>query len=93
LVPGIISVLLDGAFLPFLTRHRPKNGSATTGSQAMWQPSDTSDGMAHSCAAAGAGGDILAKLGRILENTVKLGAHVPGWLVKLLQAGKEAMEQ
>ena len=36
---------------------------------------------------------ILTELGSILENAVKLGAHVPGWLVKLLQAGKEAMEQ
>ena len=39
------------------------------------------------------GWDILTELGSILENAVKLGAHVPGWLVKLLQAGKEAMEQ
>ena len=36
---------------------------------------------------------ILTELGSILENAVKLGAHVPGWLVKLLQAGKEAMKQ
>jgi toxin secretion/phage lysis holin len=36
---------------------------------------------------------ILTELGSILENAVKLGAHVPGWLVKLLQAGKDAMEQ
>ena len=36
---------------------------------------------------------ILTELGSILENAVKLGAHVPGWLVKLLKAGKEALEQ
>ena len=36
---------------------------------------------------------ILTELGSILENAVKLGANVPGWLVKLLQAGKDAMEQ
>ena len=36
---------------------------------------------------------ILTELGSILENAVKLGAHVPGWLVQLLQAGKDAMEQ
>ena len=36
---------------------------------------------------------ILTELVSILENAVKLGANVPGWLVKLLQAGKEAMEQ
>ena len=36
---------------------------------------------------------ILTELGSILQDAVKLGAHVPGWLVKLLQAGKDAMEQ
>ena len=36
---------------------------------------------------------IITELGSILENAVKLGANVPGWLVKLLQAGKDAMEQ
>jgi toxin secretion/phage lysis holin len=35
---------------------------------------------------------ILTELGSILENAVKMGAHVPGWLVGLLQTGLEAME-
>jgi toxin secretion/phage lysis holin len=36
---------------------------------------------------------ILTELGSILENAVKLGAHVPGWLVKLLKVNLEAMEE
>ena len=35
---------------------------------------------------------ILTELGSILENAVKLGATVPGWLVAMLQAGLKAME-
>ena len=30
---------------------------------------------------------ILTELGSILENAVEMGAHVPGWLVKLLKTG------
>jgi toxin secretion/phage lysis holin len=36
---------------------------------------------------------IITELGSILENAVKLGANVPGWLVKLLKAGVKAVEQ
>ena len=35
---------------------------------------------------------IITELGSILENAVKMGAAVPGWLVKLLEAGAKAME-
>ena len=35
---------------------------------------------------------IITELGSILENAVKMGASVPGWLVKLLEAGAKAME-
>lgn len=36
---------------------------------------------------------ILTELGSVLENAVKLGAKVPGWLIRLLRAGRQAMEQ
>ena len=36
---------------------------------------------------------IITELGSILENAVKLGANVPGWLVKLLKASAKAVEQ
>ncbi len=36
---------------------------------------------------------IVTELGSILENAVKLGAKVPLWLVKLLKASAEIMEQ
>lgn len=35
---------------------------------------------------------ILTELGSILENAVKLGAKIPGWLLKLLQAGLDAVD-
>ena len=35
---------------------------------------------------------IITELGSILENAVKMGASVPGWLVKLLEAGAKAVE-
>lgn len=35
---------------------------------------------------------IITELGSILENAVKMGAAVPGWLVQLLEAGAKAME-
>ena len=35
---------------------------------------------------------IITELGSILENAVKMGAAVPGWLVKLLEAGAKAVE-
>lgn len=35
---------------------------------------------------------IVTELGSILENAVKMGAAVPGWLVKLLKAGKKAVD-
>lgn len=35
---------------------------------------------------------ILTELGSVLENAVKLGAKVPGWLIKLLRAGQKALE-
>lgn len=35
---------------------------------------------------------ILTELGSILENAVKMGANVPAWLVKLLKAGLNAVE-
>ena len=35
---------------------------------------------------------IITELGSILENAVKMGAAVPGWLIKLLEAGAKAME-
>ena len=35
---------------------------------------------------------ILTELGSILENAVKMGANVPGWLVKLLKAGMDAVD-
>ena len=36
---------------------------------------------------------IITELGSILENAVKLGAKVPGWLVKLLKASTNIVEQ
>lgn len=36
---------------------------------------------------------ILTELGSVLENAVKLGAKVPGWLIKLLRAGQQALEK
>lgn len=35
---------------------------------------------------------IITELGSILENAVKLGAVVPSWLTKLLQAGLKAVD-
>jgi phage-related holin len=35
---------------------------------------------------------IVTELGSILENAVKMGAKVPGWLVKLLKASADLME-
>ncbi len=35
---------------------------------------------------------IITELGSILENAVKLGATVPGWLTKLLRASLKAVE-
>lgn len=35
---------------------------------------------------------IVTELGSILENAVKMGANVPGWLVKLLQASANLVE-
>ena len=35
---------------------------------------------------------ILTELGSILENAVKLGAAVPGWLVKILKTGLTAVD-
>lgn len=35
---------------------------------------------------------ILTELGSVLENAVKLGAKVPGWLIGLLRAGQKALE-
>ncbi len=35
---------------------------------------------------------IITELGSILENAVKLGAVVPGWLTKLLKASLKAVE-
>lgn len=35
---------------------------------------------------------IITELGSILENAIKLGANVPGWLVKLMKAGLKAVE-
>lgn len=35
---------------------------------------------------------IVTELGSILENAVKMGAKVPGWLVKLLKASAQALE-
>lgn len=35
----------------------------------------------------------LTELGSIAENAVKMGAGVPGWLVKLLAAGKSAVDK
>ena len=35
---------------------------------------------------------IITELGSILENAVKLGATVPGWLTKLLKASLKAVE-
>lgn len=35
---------------------------------------------------------ILTELGSILENAVKMGAAVPQWLVKLLKAGRDAVD-
>ena len=35
---------------------------------------------------------IITELGSILENAVKMGAAVPGWLIKLLEAGAKAVE-
>lgn len=36
---------------------------------------------------------IVTELGSITENAVNMGAPVPGWLVKLLEAGKEAVDR
>lgn len=36
---------------------------------------------------------IITELGSVLENAVKLGARVPGWLVKLLRTGQQALEE
>ena len=36
---------------------------------------------------------IITELGSILENAVKMGAPVPEWLVKLLKAGLEAIDE
>ena len=36
---------------------------------------------------------IVTELGSILENAVKMGANVPGWLVKLLKASANIVEQ
>ena len=36
---------------------------------------------------------IITELGSILENAVKMGAKVPEWLVKLLKAGKDAVDK
>ena len=35
---------------------------------------------------------IITELGSILENAVKMGANVPGWLVKLLKASANIVE-
>ena len=35
---------------------------------------------------------IITELGSILENAVKMGAAVPQWLIKLLKAGLEAID-
>lgn len=35
---------------------------------------------------------IITELGSVLENAVKLGAKVPGWLVRLLRSGQQALE-
>ena len=35
---------------------------------------------------------IITELGSILENAVKMGAAVPGWLIKLLEAGAKVIE-
>lgn len=35
---------------------------------------------------------ILTEMGSILENAVKMGANIPSWLVKLLEAGAKAVE-
>ena len=36
---------------------------------------------------------IITELGSILENAVKLGAAVPGWLTKMLKASLSAVDQ
>ena len=36
---------------------------------------------------------IITELGSILENAVKMGADVPGWLVKLLKSSANIVEQ
>lgn len=35
---------------------------------------------------------IITELGSVLENAVKMGAKVPGWLIRLLRAGRQALE-
>ena len=35
---------------------------------------------------------IITELGSVLENAVKMGANVPGWLVKLLKASANLVE-
>lgn len=35
---------------------------------------------------------IITELGSVLENAVKLGASVPAWLIRLMQAGKDAVD-
>lgn len=36
---------------------------------------------------------LLTELGSVLENAVRLGANVPQWMVKLLEAGVKALEK
>ncbi len=36
---------------------------------------------------------IITELGSILENAVKMGANVPSWLIKLLKASADLVEQ
>ena len=35
---------------------------------------------------------IVTELGSILENAVKMGANVPGWLIKILRISAQALE-
>lgn len=36
---------------------------------------------------------ILTEMGSILENAIKLGANVPGWLIKILKASLKAVDK
>ena len=36
---------------------------------------------------------IVTELGSILENAVKMGAAVPGWMVKMLKIGLQAIDE